>query len=376
VASGSRGLIGGLIVLSLLLLAAGGASAEPEPPPRFPNNPVGINLARWIEHPYLWAAAELVNSNGGDWGHVTIVLVEDDRADPDRLQRLFDQCYLHHLVPIVRIGTRFDLARGVWARPQPNDPYLWREFFDRVRWPTTHHYIVVGNEPNLGREWGGAVDAADYARYLEKWLTVFADDRHYRVFNGALDASNDTSLPERMDEYEFIAAMRQASPTLFERLDGWASNPYHFRWWAEELRYSYRAYEAELAAIGRDMPVIIVESATGHVDDPRAVADYYEMAFKHWLADPRVVAATPLFWNPEAEQFWMYDVDGDGSVREPSPTYFRIKELRKSAGSPHFLSSVENVARPPGKPDRVQAAFGAEPSPAGRKPEDSPAPVP
>ena len=366
-----------VLVLSLalvLLLAPGPRHARGEPEaPR--NNPVGVNLVRWIEHPYVWAAAELVNSNGGDWGHVTILLVDEDRADPDRLQRLFDQFYLHHLVPIVRIGTRFDEARQLWVRPQPSDPYLWREFFDRIRWPTTHHYLVIGNEPNLGREWGGAVDAADYARYVEKWLDVFADDRHYRVFNGALDASNDTSLPERMDEYEFIEAMRDASPTIFERLDGWASNPYHFRWWAEELRYSYRAYEAELAAIGREMPVIIVESAAGHVDDPRAVADYYEMAFRHWLADPRVVAATPLFWSPEADRFWMYGVNRDGSVHEPSPTYFRIKDLRKVAGSPHFLSTVENVAKPVSPPNRVQAAFGAASPDADGPPEDPPAPV-
>jgi hypothetical protein len=346
------------LAFALLLLApptdARAQSAPPASPPG--NNPVGINLVRWTEPPFLRAAAELVNSNGGDWGYVTIVVVDDDRRDPQRFQRLLDLCALYHLTPIVRVGTAFNPALQAWNHPGNYDAYLWRVFFGQIRWPTALHYLLVGNEPNLGREWGGAVDPAGYARYLATWIDVFASDPRYRIFNAALDASNDTLLPDRMDEFEFIEGMRAAVPNLFARLHGWASSPYHF-WWGTELRYTYRAYETELEAIGRELPVIVTEFHPAHVDDALQIAGYYETAFSHWLADPRVIAATPMFWNPESNRFWMYGVNGDGSVAQPSPTYFRIKSFPKVAGSPEFRPPHENVARPPSSP------AGAAPQP-------------
>ena len=150
------------------------------------------------------------------------------------------------------------------------------------------------------------------------------------------------------------------------RLHGWASSPYHF-WWGVELRYTYRAYEAELEAIGREMPVIITEFHPQYVDDQDHVANWYETAFAHWLADPRVIAATPMFWNPEQDRFWMYAVGGDGSAVAPSPTYARLKEWPKLAGSPQFRSALGNVARPHRSPSGATSADGV--------PADSTAPV-
>jgi hypothetical protein len=334
-----------LLLVMLVLLSAPAARADSGQVESARNNPIGINLIRWIEPHYLRAAAELVNSNGGDWGYATIVLVDEDRDDPARFQRLLDECALLHLTPIIRIGTRFDLVGGTWSRPDWNDPFYWRDFFGELRWPTTPKYVVVGNEPNLGREWGGEVDPAGYARYLERWVELFAHDPSYRIFNGALDASNDTSLPGRMDEFEFIDAMRGAVPRIFERLHGWASNPYHF-WWGKGTRFTYRAYETELEAIGRDMPVIVLEHHPFEIDEPRAIAAYYQEAYAHWLADRRVIAITPFFWNPESNRFWMYRVNGDGSVADESPTYFWLKGLAKTAGSPHFHPPIANAARP------------------------------
>jgi hypothetical protein len=310
------------------------------------NNPVGINLIRWTEPRFLRAAATLVNANGGDWGYVTVVLVDEDRIDPPGVRRLFEWCATLHLTPIVRIGTRFDAVARSWLRPKLTDPHVWRVFFEQLRWPTAARYVLVGNEPNLGREWGGAVDPAGYADYLTAWLDVFQHDERYQIFNGALDASNDTLLPDRMDEFEFIDAMRLARPDIFERLDGWASSPYHF-WWGTERRYTYRAYESELEAIGREMSVIVSEFHPAHVEDPIDVADWYDTAFAYWLADPRVIAATPMFWNPESERFWMYGVDGAGGVVAPSPTYSRIRAIPKLVGSPEFRPPLGNVARPP-----------------------------
>ncbi len=338
-----------LLLVGLLLPVARAATAESVPGGDGRNNPIGINLIRWTENQYLWAAADLVNSSGGDWGYVTITLIDDDRQSPYRLQRILEQCAHRHLTPIIRVATRFDVTTETWSRPQWNDPFLWRELFNSVTWPTTLKYIVVGNEPNLGREWGGEVDPAGYARYLEKWLDVFADDPTYRIFNGALDASNDTLMPERMDEFEFIDAMREAAPGLVDRLHGWAANPYHF-WWGTEPRFTYKAYEVELEYIGRDMPVIVMEFHAFEIDEPQMVAEYYAEAYEHWLADPRIIAITPFFWNPEADRFWMYRVNSDGSVAEASPTYTWLRSLPKQAGSPGFRPQLANTARPVREP--------------------------
>jgi hypothetical protein len=354
----------GLFLVTLLLVGLGwgggptvGRAQEASSEARG-NNVVGINVARWTDPATLRATAALVNSSGGDWGYVTVLVMDEDRRDPARIQRVLDEAGRNRLIPIVRVGTSFDPARRVWRQPTPYDAHLWRVALAGLRWPTRLRYLLVGNEPNLGHEWGGLVDPPGYARYLDTWLHVFAHDGRYRIFNGALDASNDTLLPERMDMFEFMDGMRAAVPDVFERLHGWASSPYHF-WWGAEDRYTFRAYEAELAYIGREMPVIVSEFHPQHIDDPLHVAGWYETAFAHWLADPRVLAATPMFWNPEQDRFWMYGVSPAGVATGLSPTYHHIRRLPKRAGSPDYEPPLGNVAREAAPPPADAGPAGA-----------------
>ncbi len=53
------------------------------------NNKIGIHLAIPDEND-MKKASELVNSNGGKWGYVTIVIPEDDR-DKNKWQGVFDK---------------------------------------------------------------------------------------------------------------------------------------------------------------------------------------------------------------------------------------------------------------------------------------------
>src|SRR5215212_4550865 len=168
---------------------------SPDLPPS--NNIVGLNVARLRQDRYLQAAADLVNRNGGDWGYVTVVWTADDRdsgAGDLFLRQFVDRCFEYHLRPIVRVATRFDVGSGTWTRPEPDDAERWRGYFERASWPTRPVWVVAGNEPNLGRDWGGQVDAADYARYLAGFLDVFADSEQFKVVNAPLDASNQTEL--------------------------------------------------------------------------------------------------------------------------------------------------------------------------------------
>lgn len=348
------------------------AAAFPSPLPGeiaqgpIPNNIVGLNVARLHQPLYIWAASDLVNANGGDWGYLTVVWTIQDRAAPMaeyNLQLFLDRCFEFHVQPIVRVATKFEAKReptvpgqpavkpnpqgaeGTWMRPDWDEPQKWRDFFERGRWPTRHAWIVVGNEPNLGREWGGEVDAAGYARYLAHFLDVFAGAPRFDVVSGALDISNTTALPVMQDALEFLDEMGKAVPGIFERLPAWASNPYSVPGQGPGARYTHLAYETELDRIGREMPVLITEAGHLQTGDEQEIARFYAQAFRDWMADPKVIAATPLFWHPDRNDFWMFELDKRGAFVHKSPTYELLRRIPRIAGSPEFTVTIENTAR-------------------------------
>jgi hypothetical protein len=212
------------LLLALLLLPLIVGAAEPEQRtdrPTPPNNIMGLNIARLHQERYIWATADLVNANGGAWGYVTILLTYADRdsviADSE-LQKVLDRCFEARLQPIVRVGTRFDTQTGVWDRPTLDDPYRWRALLERARWPNRTVWIIPANEPNLRREWGGQVDVAAYARYQERFMDAFSTSDRFKVANAPLNLSNDTSLPEMMDAFQFLGELGEYAPKVLERL--------------------------------------------------------------------------------------------------------------------------------------------------------------
>lgn len=313
-------------------LPSGRAEAQSLPS----NNKVGINVIRFFDTHYLRAVSQIVNSSGGDWGYITVLLLSEDRQNPARIQRLLDDANSFHLIPILRLGTRME--GSIWVKPEPNEPAEWKRFFNRLQWRTPATYLVVGNEPNLGLEWGGEPNPREYARYLKSFLDTFDDQRdRYKILNGPMDLSNLTQ-PGMMDDFEFLAAMRAEVPDIFARLDGWASNPYQF-FEGRGVRYTYRGYAHELDFIGVPLPVFITESYIGFEGDPAKIAQYYQTAFSYWLKDTRVVAATPHFYNPEAKLFWMFDADAAGNPINLSPSARWLREMPKTAGSPAYVAS-------------------------------------
>lgn len=313
--------------------AAPGARADPA----LPNNKVGINVIRHFDTHYLRAVSQIVNSSGGDWGYVTVLLLAEDRQNPQKIQRLLDDAYRFHLIPILRLATRHDGT--VWAKPAPSEPEEWKRFLTGLKWHLPATYLIVGNEPNLAFEWGGQVNPGEYARYLKSFVDTFANERpRFKILNAPMDLSNQTK-PGMMDDFEFLAAMKAEVPNIFWLLDGWASNPYHF-FEGRGVRYTYRGYAQELDFIGVNLPVFIAESYIGFVDDREKVAQYYETAFSYWLKDPRVVAATPHFYNPEARLFWMFNAEAAGNAVDLSPTALRLRQIPKVAGNPNFVANL------------------------------------
>jgi hypothetical protein len=152
-----------------------------------------------------------------------------------------DLCTELRLTPILRLATTYDWDAGWWVAPPRDGDGTYRtvaaqyaDFVAALRWPTSEHYIVVGNEPNHGNEWGGRPDPAAYARFLLDVADgVHAADGNARVLNAGFDpyTPHTGSRPfvdgmYYMDEETFLDQMHAAYPDVFDHLDAWASHSY------------------------------------------------------------------------------------------------------------------------------------------------------
>lgn len=208
-------------------------------------NKMGIHLllddGRKSWHPRDWRAhMEAAREVVGEWGYVTQV-IRGDKLNPRHWQRFLDLCAELHLTPILRLGTRFDHDFGWWQAPlrNPDGSYTsiarrYAQFIAQLDWPTPDHYIIIGNEPNNGHEWGGKPDPAAYARFLlDVAAAIRALDPDARIMNAPLDLfiPHTGSVPFEngvytMDAESFMAGMVAAEPDVFFTLDLWASHAY------------------------------------------------------------------------------------------------------------------------------------------------------
>ncbi len=188
----------------------------------------------WPEH--LRYARQAV----GEWGFVTQVIRADD-LDAAKWQTFMDLCAAYHLTPMLRLATVFPKEDGFWRAPERGPGELYRDiasqyaaFIAGLEWPTDQHFVIVGNEPNHGNEWGGVPDPAAYARFLMDVAdTIHAADPQARVLNAGFDPYSPHSggLPVAdgfvyLDEETFLDQMAAAEPDVFRHIDAWASHAY------------------------------------------------------------------------------------------------------------------------------------------------------
>ena len=321
------------------VLAEENISLTSNSPTSVPNNKFGIHINSEND---LKKAADLVNSSGGDWGYVTFVITESER-DHDRWQRAFDQARRLHLIPIVRIASK---AEGEnWVVPSEDEIDSWVNFLSSLNWVIQNRYVIVGNEPNHAKEWGGSLGPAEYASYL----SIFAEKLHkdsddYFVMAAGLDASA-KNTKDTMDEALYLKKMFAAEPNLFENIDGLSSHSYpDFAGKATDKgRGSIYTYDWELSylsqmSVGKNLPVFITETGWSNEKvSPESISDMYKYAFENVWDDPRVVAVTPFILDypdaPFAEFSWIM------KSGKTYPYYDAAKNIKKLAGSPIQLES-------------------------------------
>lgn len=329
------------IVVSLTLANSVFAVTDPL---SVPNNKVGINILS--PESEILKASELVNTNG-DWGYVVIVIKRSER-DHQRWQKTFFDLNKNHLIPIVRLTTDVD-SQGYWQRPNDNDAEQWAEFLNNLYWPTKNRYVQIYNEVNHSAEWGNQVDAANYAKELEKTLTALkAKNSDFFVLNAPLDlalATSDNSL----DASVFFQTMETTVPGIFNKLDGWASHSYpnpDFSGSAKDRgRTSIAGYKWELSQIkslgtSKDLSVFITETSwkQGKNGEPglaeSQIAQNYKIAFENVWNDNRIAVVAPFLLNYNEPLFDAFSFRANDQSRRPYEFFTTIKDLPKVKGEP------------------------------------------
>lgn len=300
-----------------------------------PNNLFGIHIADIND---LGEASTLVNSSGGDWGYVTFVIQAGER-DPQKWKPIFIRMRDLHLVPIVRVATRSVLIG--WERPSLDDIDGWVSFLDSLPWPTKNRYVIIANEPNHAKEWGGVVSPEEYARYLKNFSLKLrgASDKFF-ILPAGLDASAPNSF-FTMDEELFIRRMLRAEPVIFDFIDGWTSHSYpNPKFSGSEYaqgRKTIRTYQWELElikklGIAKDLPVFITETGWVNTLGEKTISQKFKYAFENVWTDKNIVAITPFILNYQGGPFDIFS--WKSSQAEYYDFYYKIKDLPKKEGKP------------------------------------------
>jgi hypothetical protein len=334
------------LLFTICLLFA--LSARPlhaiEDPLKSPNNKFGIHLH---DENDLQDAYNLVNSNGGDWGYVTLVIREEER-DLKRWQQTFDKMRALHLIPLVRIASNPKDAH--WQKGNLDLIDDWVSLLKNLTWVTKNRYVMIGNEPNHASEWGSNVNPEEYSDYLLAFSTKLKEaSPDFFVLPGGLDASapNDEM---HMDEALFLERMIKKNPTIFNNIDGWNSHSYPNPGFAgsetDTGRGSIRTYEWEMEllkklGVTKTLPIFITETGWVHPieDDTKAkaraitaISDKLKFSFEEVWKAPSVVAVTPFIINYQSPPFDTFSwKKKDGTFYQ---FYTDVQSLSKTRGEP------------------------------------------
>jgi len=316
-----------------------------------PNNIYGIHLAQ----PHLEAlkeASNLVNSNGGKWGYVTLIIQENDR-DHNKWQGIFDQMRELHLIPIIRLATQPEGEN--WRRPEEKDVKNWLDFLDSLNWVVKDRYVILFNEPNHSSEWGGKVDEKSYAQVSYEFTKALKEKNpDFFVMLAGFDASAPSWMPGMEDEETFVKGLINQTPTIFDFVDGWASHSYpnpNFSgspW--DYGRGTVRTYEWELRLLGRlgvskELPVFITETGWKRTiqNSEFIIQNYFKTAYEDvWLPDSRVRAVTPFVLDYQTDPFleFSWKLPTDTTLGRPHESgnfyqqYYTVQSLPKVKGEP------------------------------------------
>jgi hypothetical protein len=289
-----------------------------------------------ILHPSeLSQAKQLISTSNPDkWQYVTIPFTLEDANKQAEWQAFFDKSRQEKVIPLVRLTTRVE--KGAWVVPNRRDITRQIEVLSRLTWPTEERHIIVFNEVNHAKEWGGTIDPEEYARILaftKNWANT--EGKNYVVLPAAMDLAAPNGRVTR-EAFSYLSAMHKADPEIFIGLGGWNSHSYPNPGFSaapqRKGQNSLRGYENELTFLqgktDKELPVYITE--TGWEDSSktgRYLSSYYLYALQHIWSDNRVKAVTPFVFKGDPGPFTRFSfVKGDGT---PTRQYQALQTAMK-----------------------------------------------
>jgi hypothetical protein len=318
------------------------------------NNKFGMGLLQPSDND-IENVAKLVNSNGGKWGYVTLVIQENDK-NTKKWQEIFDKLRKFRLIPIVRIAT---IPEGNnWKRPDEKQAKDWAIFLDSLNWVVKNRYVILFNEPNHATEWGGRVDSKSFKNAIKFYSQALKEkNRDFFVMMAGFDASAPNATPNFLDEYSYLSQIVDGD--LFKYIDGWSSHSYPNPGFVGSVydygKGSVRTYQWELGilkelGIDKKLPIFITETGWPHKENTTGrYCGYYSCdttsiyivnAFNNvWLPDENVVAVTPFVFNYQGDPFDVFSwVKPDG--KDFYPQYYEVQSVNKIEGNPNQINKI------------------------------------
>ncbi len=345
-----------LILFSLFCLLSPSTVLAMYDPRAVGNNKAGVHILHPSE---LGDAAKLVNSNGGDWGYVTIPIQPTDR-DKDTWQEFMHKAKELHLIPIIRITTI--PQGGTWATGHDTDLVDFANFLNELDWPIENRYIVLFNEVNRSTEWGGKVDPEKYASIVKNAYSIFKErSSDFFMLGPSLDAALPNSSTS-LSSQNYLGRMASADPLVWTYFDGWSSHSYPNPGFIASAKKtgltSIVGYKSELSLL-RLVPKPIFITETGWDQSKLngdTLAQNWSAAWQIWQSDPNVVAITPFVLRG-GEQFKIFSLHNEEGQYTASGQ--SVYNLPKSVGTPKIVEKQEkvSVARPIKEPSWVMPFF-------------------
>lgn len=302
-----------LLTYSLLLIFSTPVQAVVDPL-EVPNNRVGVHV---LDPDEIEPAAKLVNSNGGQWGYVTVVL-RSNELDREKWTKFFQASRKLKIIPIVRLATYPN--GGTWVKPDALDLVDFANFLADMPWPTKNRYTILFNEVNRAAEWGGTVNPLEYATLLLDAQRIFkARSSDFFLLSAGLDMSADA-----LNFYRYISRLQ---PDWYDAVDGLAVHVY------PNSRAGAQSYQSEvnlLRSLGYPAkPVFVTETS---------------WPFDQLWQDSPLVAVTPFILFAGAGDFAKFSLLAPDM--SPKAGYQEIYDLSKVAGSPLLaeVSPTSNIA--------------------------------
>jgi uncharacterized membrane protein (UPF0127 family) len=263
------------------------------------------------------------------------VPIQPTDRDLIKWQQFMEECKDKKVIPIIRITTI--PTGGTWDSAQATDLVDFANFLNELHWPTENRYIVLFNEVNQSREWGGVVDPRKYTDIVKNARIIFKErSEHFFLLGPALDDALPDSTTS-MSAKRYMTAMYAHDGAVWSYFDGFSFHSYPNPGFTQPPRqntfpgitsYRYLFTQYKLA----DKPVFITETGWDQtkVSEPK-IKEYWNTAWDIWGSDPRVVAITPFVLSGD-DAFPIHSLTNkDGSL---SASGQAIKDIIKIKGAP------------------------------------------